>query len=102
MKKEDLDREFSLIHDRITELFYQKKSMSYEEFQRLHSACWLYHEKAKIEHKHEDDYFVDPGGTLSRAQQIDGQLAGLNLSKTDWAKHGSKDPEEFLPTKKPH
>lgn len=101
MKKEDLDREFSLIHDRVTELFYQKKSIDHEEFQRLHSACWLYHEKAKIEHKHEEDIVSEPGG-LPRSQQIDEQLAGLQLSKHDWQKHGSKDPEEFLPTKEPH
>ena len=101
MKKEDLDREFQYIHGRITELFYQQKAMSLEEFNRLHGGCWLYHEKALMGHGHQEDFKTDlnnPGSPM-RTEQIEQQLDGLKIKETEWLKHGCSNPEKFLPKK---
>jgi len=100
--KEFLDKEFVSIHDRITELFYKRKTMTTEEFESLHSACWLYHQKALIEHGHEKDYSVQEElwhPPKTRLDEINEMLGNLKLRKEDWHKHGCHDPNKFLPQK---
>lgn len=101
-EKGELDKEFVDIHDRITELYYKRKTMTKEEFESLHTACWLYHQKALIEHGHMEDYSVQEEAwhaPRTRLNEIDEMIESLKLRKEDWHKHGCHDPNKFLPKK---
>jgi hypothetical protein len=102
LSKDELDQQFSGIHGRITALFYDRKEMTKEAFEALHAACWLYHQKALIEHGHEKDYSVQEEpwhSPKTRMDEIDEHLKHLNLRREDWYRHGCHDPKEFLPKK---
>lgn len=108
--KEDLDREFVDIHDRITDLFYHKKQLSREEFEALHAACWLYHQATLIDHGYEEDVEVSEPWQKpkTRREEIDEILERLepHIKTENWRRCGCEDPKvkfKIKPKKsKPH
>ncbi|MEM4720575.1 MAG: hypothetical protein QXT73_00760 [Candidatus Methanomethylicaceae archaeon] len=95
--KEDVDREFVNVHDRITDLYYHKKQLSREEFEALHSACWLYHQAALIDYGYEEDHEVSEPWEKpkTRREEIDEILETLkpHIETEKWRRCGCEDPK---------
>jgi len=100
MSREELEKQFTEVHDELTRLYYQERTISMEEFNKLHTAGWLHLEKERIARGFQEDFDVSektPDGEVivakTRSQEIAASLP--ETADEDWTKHGVKSPAEI-------
>ncbi|OGP69697.1 MAG: hypothetical protein A2Y80_02215 [Deltaproteobacteria bacterium RBG_13_58_19] len=100
------EKDFKELHDKLTVLYYQEKTLTVEEFVPAHASIHLYQEKRQIEAGVKPDGFVDEvraddgtlmkQGTKLRSDEADELLVAAEIvSKDIWIRLELPDPADL-------
>ena len=82
--REEVDRPYKSLHSNITRQYYEEHSISKAKFDKLHSLCWLNHEKELFENALVEDYVVDEGTGEKRSEQVVEMITETEVIFVPW------------------